>query len=133
MKKILPALTVAIAAASLLVQIIGCGSAVNSAKNARNTAVGIAYGGYVGWTNYYVLSTNQITLTPDKLESLNNAERSVKSARLHFSATVGVADSLIAAYETNSAIEPQLTAVLNSLGGEASNILWLINYYQTNP
>lgn len=131
MKKMLPAISVAIAAASLLLQMLGCTGAVNSAKNARNTAIGIAYGGYMGWTNYYVLSTNQANITPERRAALDNAERMVKSDRLHFSATVGVADSLIAAYETNSAVEPQLTAVLNSLGGEASNILWLINYYQT--
>lgn len=110
--------------------LVGCGGFINGVKNTRATAVDLAYGGYTTWTNYYSTKTNQVTTTPDQLAALNQTAATVKDARLKFAATIGVLDGWIGAYQTNSAVKPQLQAVLDSTISSASNFVWLVNFYQ---
>lgn len=108
----------------------GCTSFINGVKNTRMTAVDLAYGGYIGWTNYYCTRTNLASTTPAQLATLNDAQRIVKDARLKFGATVGVLDGWLDAYQTNSAVKPELQAGLDATLSSASNIVWLVNFYQ---
>lgn len=111
----------------------GCTSFSNQTWRTEQTAVDVVYGGYTVWTNYYVTKTNAITTSPDTLAKLNAEETQVKKARQEFAATVGVVEAWRAAYSTNSAVQSQVTAALNAVLQNSSNIVYLINFYRNQP
>lgn len=114
----------------LPVLFIGCQSFYNAAKTSRATAVDLAYGGYEFWTNYYCLKTNQANISAQELQSLEAARSQLKETRLRFAASVNTLDSWLEAYKTNSAVKPQVQAILDSTLNTASNFVWLVNYFQ---
>lgn len=103
----------------LLACLIGCASFSTNAFRTEQTAVNIAYGAYVGWTQYLATATS-----PPKPETV----AAVKEARLKFAASVQVVDALRTSYETNSALQAPLQAALASLTDQSSNLVWLATY-----
>lgn len=95
----------------------GCVGFSTQVFRTEQTAVNLAHGAYVGYTN--ALPT--LSITPDQ----SNA---VKEARLKFAASVATVDLLRVEYETNSAVKPVLQAAADSLLAQGSNVVWLINY-----
>ena len=99
--------------------VIGCASFSTNTFRTEQTAVNLAYAGYVGYTQ--ALYSGTLKISADE----SNA---VKQARLKFAASVGVLESWRAAYQTNSALESQVTAALEATLSQSSNMLWLIEY-----
>jgi hypothetical protein len=122
MKKFLDGLTItmtfaAFSALLLAMLVAGCTSFSNHVFRTEQTSVHLAYGAYVGYTN----ALPQLHISPQ-------ASNDVKEARLQFAATVQVIDGLRVAYETNSAVKPQLEATLLTLADQSSNLVWLVHY-----
>jgi hypothetical protein len=111
-------LTAVVAVVASLVM-VGCASFSTNTFRAEQTAVNMAFTAYQGWTNY-------LALFPVSAERSN----AVKTARLQFAATVGTVEALRVAYETNSAVKPQLQATLLTLADQSSNVVWLVNFFQ---
>lgn len=111
MKKIIAALAVIV--------LSGCASFDTNVWRTEQTAVNLAYTAYQGWKEALVTQP----ITPQ-------ASNDVKQARLRFAATVGTVDALRAAYATNSAVKPQIEAILITVNSEASNLVWIVNFYR---
>lgn len=105
----------------LLIVLTGCLASFSTHVFRTEQAVtGVAYSAYVEYTN----ALPSLNLTFEK----SNA---VKQARLKFAASVGVLDAWRRAYETNSALKPQVSAALSATVASSSNFIWLINYIKT--
>lgn len=104
----------------VLALLVGCTSFSTHVFRTEQTAVELAYSAYIGYTN----SLLYLAITPDQ----SNA---IKQARLKFAATVGTVEALRGAYETNSAVKPQLEAITSTLLDQGSNIVWLINFVKS--
>ncbi|CAK0780997.1 exported hypothetical protein [Gammaproteobacteria bacterium] len=104
---------------ALALLVPGCASFSTNTFRAEQTAVNLAHGAYVGWTNYLA-------------EFPVSAERSnaVKVARLKFAATAGTVEALRASYETNNQVRPTLEATLLTLADQSSNIVWLVTFFK---
>lgn len=100
-----------------ILALAGCTSFSTHAYRTEQTAVHLAHGAYVAYTN----ALPQLHITAQ-------ASNDVKEVRLQFAATVQVVDNLRTAYETNSAVKPQLEATLLTLADQSSNLVWLIHY-----
>lgn len=110
--------------------LIGCSTFSDHVFRMEQTSTDIAYGGYVGWTNFLLPKLADPNLTPEYRAKLVQASNDVKVARLRFAATVSTAESMRQSYETNSALEPQLQAISQTLVNESSNVCWLIAYWR---
>ena len=108
----------------LLLLLVGCVSFSTHVFRTEQTAVTIAYSGYVGWTNYLFQFPGRVT--PQQ-------SNDVKQARLRFAATVKAVEVMRLSYETNSALKQPLEAGLLSMLNQSSNIVWLIQYYRSAP
>lgn len=104
----------------LVAILAGCASFSDNVFRTEQTAVTLVYGAYVAYTN----ALPQLNLTADQ-------SNSVKQARLKFAATIGTVDAIRSAYETNSALKPQLQAALATALDQSSNVVWLINYVKS--
>ena len=122
MKKIL--------AGMVLVALIGCASFSTHVFRTEQAAVNLAYSGYAGWTNYLLPTLASTNLSVAQRADLLQASNDVKQARLKFAATVLRVDELRESYETNSAVKPQLQSALAAINSDASNIVWLINFWK---
>lgn len=105
----------------LLALLMGCASFSTNTFRTEQTAVNLVYTAYVGYTNAIPV----LHLTPDQ----SNA---VKVARMKFAASVGVLEGWRSAYETNSAVKPQLQAALDALTDQSSNFVWLVTYLRSS-
>src|SRR6266702_1690506 len=104
-----------------LVVVVCCACAVFSTNifRTQQTSENLVYTAYIGYTNY--LTTH--TINPQ-------LQAQIKDIRLKFAATDKTIDTLRLSYETNSALKPQIEATITTLQDQASNIVWLIHYYQ---
>jgi hypothetical protein len=103
----------------LLALLMGCASFDTNAFRTEQTALNLAYGAYVGWTNY--LATADPQPSPQVVAV-------VKEARLKFAASLSVVDALRVSYATNSAVQPALNSALTTLTDQSSNLVWLATY-----
>jgi hypothetical protein len=104
-----------------LLLILGLAACANFSQNVWRTeqsAVNLVYGAYQGYTNGIVQR-----LSPQ-------ASNDVRSARLKFAASVATLDAWRSAYDTNSALKPQLQAALDAALENSSNIVYLVNLYK---
>lgn len=102
-----------------LVVLLGCTNPATSLFRAEQTTVDLVHGAYVGYTN--ALLTMPISVT---------TSNAIRDARLKFGATALTFDDLREVYETNSAVKPQIQAILDSLTQQSTNIVQLINLYR---
>lgn len=100
-----------------VVVLAGCASFSTNIFRTEQTAVNLVFTAYTGYTN----ALPSLNLTPDQ-------SNTVKTARLQFAASVAVLEAWREAYETNSAVQPQVEAALNATTANASNVVWLITY-----
>ena len=98
---------------------IGCSMFTTNIFRTQQTSENLVYTGYIGYTQYLTSHTINPQL-----------QIQIKDARLKFAATDKTIDSLRLSYETNSALKPQIEATIATLQDQASNIVWLIHYYQ---
>ena len=98
-----------------------CTSFTTHVFRVEQVAVSGAYTAYVGWTNYLAVASPPVT---------PQASNAVKQARLQFAASVATLDSFRRTYETNTAVRPQLEAILDTVASQSSNVVWLINYWK---
>ena len=105
----------------LLALLVGCASFSTHVFRTEQTAVTLAYGAYVGYTN----ALPNLHLSPDQ----SNA---VKRARLEFAASVSVLEAWRTAYETNGIDKTSVQAALNSTISNSSNLVWLISFVRGN-
>lgn len=115
----------------LLALLVGCASFSTHVLRTEQTAVTLAYGGYVGWTNYLLTALARPDLTPQQRMSLTTASNEVKQARLRFAATVGTIETMRLSYESNSVLKQPLEAGIASMIDQGSNMVWLIKYYRS--
>lgn len=113
-----------------LLLLIGCSTFSTHVFRMEQTAVTVAYGGYLGYTNWLLSSLAKPDLTPERRAYLVTVSNDVKQARLQFHATVQTVESLRVSYETNSALKPPLEAALVTLINQSSNICWVMNYWR---
>jgi hypothetical protein len=99
--------------------VAGCAMLTTNVFRTQQTSEDLVYMAYVGYTNY--LTTHTID------SSLSN---NIRSARLKFAATDATLDQLRLAYDTNSLLKDQITATISTLSDQASNIVWLVNFYK---
>lgn len=100
--------------------VVACASFATNTYRAEQTSVNLVFTAYVGWTNY-LDTTEGSKVSPE-------ARAAVKDSRLKFAATVSTLENLRAAYETNSAVKPQIVAALDTVSNQSSNVVWLISY-----
>ena len=105
----------------MLALLVGCASFSTQVFRTEQTAVTLAYSGYVGWTNYMAQFPQRVT---------PQASNEVKQARLRFAATVATVESMRQSYETNSAFKAPIEAGLQTMIEQSTNMLWLINYWR---
>jgi uncharacterized iron-regulated membrane protein len=131
MKKLIVFWYVVFAAGAALVTInllFGCSGLSNTTFHLEATAVDLATGARAGFSNYYCFATNGADAAT--LAKLNAEAASFRDARLRFAATVGTLESLRSAYSTNSTLRPQVEAGLQAVNVEASNLVFLVNYFR---
>lgn len=104
-----------------LLGLVGCASFSTNTFRTEQTAVNLAYGAYVSYTNYLFVYPGKVSI---------DTSNAVRQARLEFAASVGTLDNLRLAYATNSAVQPTITATISTLQDQASNIVWLVTYIQ---
>lgn len=104
----------------------GCKSPVSDFRRSYMLATDLTYGGYVGYTNWYLLATNGATAA--RLEQIETDRLKLKTLRQEFAATVDVADQTVAAYQTNSAVQPMLSSLGVAMLSQSSNYVWLVNF-----
>ena len=114
----------------LLALLVGCASFSAHVFRTEQTAVTLAYGSYIGWTNYLLTTAARTDLTPQQRMSLTTASNEVKQARLRFAATVSTIEAMRLSFETNSVLKQPLEAGLASMIDQGSNIVWLIRFFQ---
>lgn len=114
-----------------LLLLIGCSSFSTHVFRTEQTAVTVAYGGYIGYTNWLLTALAKPDLTPERRAYLVTVSNDVKQARLQFHATVQTVEAMRISYETNSALKPPLEAALLTLINQSSNICWALNYWRT--
>lgn len=110
MKNIIAVIAVAV--------LVGCASFSTNVFRTEQTLTGTAYIAYVGYTNGLANGT----IKPSVTES-----NAIRTARLDFSASVSAVESWRSAYETNSAVKPQLQSALDALTANSSKFVALIN------
>jgi hypothetical protein len=115
----------------LLALLVGCASFSTHVFRTEQTAVTLAYGSYLSWTNYLLTTAAKPDLTPQQRMSLTTASNEVKQARLRFAATVGTIEAMRLSYETNAVLKKPLEAGIASMIDQGSNIVWLIRYYRS--
>jgi hypothetical protein len=91
-------------------------------------ATDTAYAGLKSWKGYYATATNG--LAADKAVDLKKANDQIYEASRQFAATVSVAEGLRVAYATNSAVKAQIPAIMATVSAQASNLVWLVNYWK---
>lgn len=95
----------------------GCSSFTNNVERTTETATHLAYGAYVGWTNAVNQNANLNQYTPI-----------VHDARLKFTASVNLVDTLNASYQTNGVSQSFVQAALDTVLANSSNLVWTVNY-----
>lgn len=99
--------------------IVGCTSFTTNVFRAQQTSENLVYTGYIGYTQYLGLHLVDPGMS-----------NQIKEARLKFAATDRTIDSLRLSYDTNSTMKPQLEAAILTLQDQASNVVWLVHYFQ---
>jgi hypothetical protein len=115
----------------LLALLVGCASFSTHVLRTEQTAVTLAYGGYIAWTNYLATTAAKPDLTPQQRMSLTTASNEVKQARLRFAATVSTIEAMRLSYETNAVLKQPLEAGIASMIDQGSNMVWLIKFYRS--
>ena len=115
----------------LLALLVGCASFSTHVFRTEQTAVTLAYGSYIGWTNWIITASANPDLTPQQRMSLTTASNEVKQARLRFAATVSTIEAMRLSYSTNSVLQKPLEAGIASMIDQGSNIVWLIKYFRS--
>jgi len=115
-----------------VVSLVGCSNFVTNAQRTEVTTTHLVYGAYVGWTNYYIDATNRYASKPDQLTKLEEMRMAIKEARMKYAASVGVVDSWLTAYQSNTVSKAQVQSVVDASLASGSNIVWLITYLKSN-
>lgn len=115
MKK-LKSIALGLAAAAL---IAGCANFSTNTFRAEQTATGLAYTAYIGYTQGLANGTIKVDA---------GTSNQIRTARLKFAATVSTIESLRVAYATNSALQGQITGLLSTLADQSSNLVWTISF-----
>ena len=101
--------------ACALLFLLGCANFSTNVWRTEQTAVNTAYTAYVAYTN--LLASHPVDA---------NTAASVKQARLSFAGSISVVEAWRQAYDTNSAVKPQLQAALEAALAQSSNVVYLI-------
>lgn len=124
---VVAAIGAAVLIGALIVLMTGCRSLNATVYNTENTAVDTVTAGVRGFNTYYVGQTNGATA--EQLSDLNRKRDSLYEATKGFGLAVAEVDALRRAYQTNSAVQPQLEAALTALTGQSSNIVNLVQHF----
>jgi len=98
---------------------VACANFSTNVWRTEQTAVNTAYASYVAYTNG--VASGVIKVSAEQAAS-------IKTARLSFAGSINVVEAWRQAYETNSAVKPQLQAALDAALAQSSNIVWLISF-----
>lgn len=102
----------------ILLALAGCAGFATHVFRTEQTVSGLAYTAYVGYTNS--LANGTITVSA-------NESNAIKTARIKLAASLLTLDGWRSAYETNSALKPQLQSALDAAVADSSNVVYLIN------
>lgn len=97
----------------------GCTSLATHAFRVEQSGTHLVFTAYAGWTNYLA----QFPVTPQ-------ASNTVKTARLKAAATLNSLHAFRMEYQTNSAVKPQLEAIIATASDNVSNFVWVANFWQ---
>lgn len=100
------------------VLMVGCTNLATNAFRVEQTATDLAYTAYQGWTNGPMQKASPA------------ASNEVRQARLKFAATLNTVDDLRVRVGTNTTLAPLLSAAIETLPNEASNLVWLVNLHK---
>lgn len=107
----------------ILAALVGCAGFSTNVFRLEQVVTQTAYTAYGGYLQ---------ALTNGTLKISADQSNAVKVARIQFATSVSTLESWRAAYETNSAVKPQLQAALDAATANSSNFVFLIKLFQ-NP
>jgi len=105
----------------------GCSTFDRTAFNVTKTAVTLTDAGMVAYSQFYRVAWNNPELYNTTTNVLAEQRRIVSGFAYNVGISAELAETLRRSYKTNSAIRPELEVVLLTVGGNASNIVWVIN------
>ncbi len=111
----------ALIAIALLI-IVGCSKFGTNVFRTEQTLTQVAYTAYTGYTNALLSGTLKISA---------DQSNSVRTARLQFAASISTLESWRLAYETNSAVKPQVQAALDAATANSANFVALLHLFIT--
>lgn len=101
-----------------MVLLVACKNFSTQVFRTEQTITDVAFTAYVGYTNG--LANGTIKVNTDE----SNA---VKTARIKLAASLNTVEQWRVAFETNSAVKPQVQAALDAATSDSSNVVYLIN------
>jgi len=111
----------ALIAIALLIM-VGCARFSANVFRTEQTITQVAYTTYTGYTNALLSGTLKISA---------DQSNAVRMARLQFAASVSTLESWRSAYETNSAVKPQVQAALDAATANSANFVSLLHQFST--
>lgn len=105
----------------LLIGAFGCAKFGTNVFRTEQTTVNLAHAAYVGYTNGLYSGAIHVTTTQSN---------EIRQARLRLAGSVATLDGWRVAYETNSAVKPQVQAALDAVLQDSSGLLYLVNLYK---
>ena len=122
-------LLAAAAAAALALCAGGCATAAANAQKTEYALTQLADGAMKSWAAYHKLAAKDPASMGTTLDKLEQQHQQVNALAVKLSADLKALDSIIAAYATNSAAQPAVTAALNTVATEAPQILSLVEAF----
>lgn len=105
----------------------GCGSLDRTAFNTTRTAVALADAGMTAYGSYYRSAWNNPEIYRTTTNRLAEQRKVLSALSYNVGISAELAETLRRAYRTNTAVKPQLVGALDTLGQNASNIVWTVN------
>lgn len=108
-----------------------CANFNSTVIKTEKLATDSAYAAFKGWVAYYKASTNGATA--EKIDRLNLSTATVNNNVKSFALSVYVLDTLRESALTNAGNKGAVTVALEAVNQNSSNIVWLVNHFQTQP
>ena len=121
-----PLLATAIGIAGLLCMAASCQSFINTTQKTEYALAQAADAGMKSWATYYKAVTNNPAAFNRTLAGIENDHVQVNALSIKVAAGLKTLDTLTANAQTNSAVQPAVTAALNSIAADVPALLTFI-------
>ena len=109
----------------------GCASANSNTFSAENAAAITADAGMRSYAVYWLSAIGNPGTYNTSVTNLISQRNQVEAASKKIGASIALVEGLRSAYQTNSALQPQLTAAVSTLTGNAAAMMQLVNTFET--